>query len=81
MRPIVKLEPMRHRDAEQVSIRYEHNPDIDQIVRALPDRKWSQTLKTWYVPFTENTRERMFQAFQQVAFVDYSAHAPAISPL
>ena len=64
---------MVHRGSGQVAIRYEYDSAVEEVVRALPDRRWSQTRRTWYVPRTADIQDRLFRALRPVAYVDYSA--------
>src|SRR4051812_14336738 len=79
MKTVVRLELMRHRDADQVSIRYNAAPDIDKVVRALPGRKWSQTQGTWYVAADASTIKEIYSRLEGRATIDSSAMQESVS--
>ncbi len=41
-----------HRKEQQIMLSYDHCefPMLDKMVRSLPNRKWSNTNKCWYIP-------------------------------
>jgi site-specific recombinase XerD len=51
---IIQLEKRQHRGAWQIFSHYDYqvHKDLDRAVRGLPDRKYSATQMTWYVPYS-----------------------------
>lgn len=76
MKPTVLLQPLRHRGADQVAIKFMPHAVLDGIVRKLPARKWSGTHRLWYVPAGGHVVSELHDAFRHVAFVDDSAFSP-----
>jgi hypothetical protein len=50
--------PEMHESNPIITIRFKYNPLLIEEVKKLPGRKWSQTLKCWYVPDTREYRAR-----------------------
>ena len=48
-KPVITLKPKFHKQAEQILICFDYNESIIDLVRTIPDRKWSQSLQCWYV--------------------------------
>ncbi len=52
-----------HRQEQQIMFFYNHCefPMLDKMVRSLPNRKWSNTNKCWYIP-AKNDNQRILDA-------------------
>ncbi|MDR1461310.1 MAG: phage integrase N-terminal SAM-like domain-containing protein [Campylobacteraceae bacterium] len=50
--------PEVHEGLPVILIRFKYNPLLVDEVKKLPGRRWSQTLKCWYVPDTKENRTR-----------------------
>ncbi len=46
---VIRLKPKYHNRAEQILIYFDYNKSIIDLVRTIPNRKWSQTYRCWYV--------------------------------
>src|SRR4051812_35906061 len=73
MKKVIRLEPLRHRDANHVSIRYQADAEIERVVRTLPGRLWTLTHRCWYVPAETCSIEYLCDKLQAVGEVDFSA--------
>jgi integrase/recombinase XerD len=51
-KPIITLKPKFHNKAEQILIGFKYDAKIIDLVRTIPNRKWSQRLQSWYIPRT-----------------------------
>ena len=51
-KPIITLKPKFHNKAEQILIGFKYDAKIIDLVRTIPNRKWSQRLQCWYIPRT-----------------------------
>lgn len=51
-KPIITLKPKFHNKAEQILIGFKYDAKIIDLVRTIPNRKWSQHLQHWYIPRT-----------------------------
>lgn len=70
--PKVQLVPAKHREQAVVCIKFDvlHSA-VNDIVKLLPGRKWSQTMRCWYVPATRDSAGLVYKYLRKLAFVDY----------
>src|SRR5258706_1632535 len=73
MDSLVILIPIYHRDKECIGIRFEAFPDFNTIVRSLPEVKWSQTHKCWYVPLNKASYNNICSSFKGKARINNDA--------
>lgn len=57
------MKPLYHRGQEWIAIHFE-NSSLNGIVRKLPDVKWSQTNKCWYVPLSRESYQQIQNALK-----------------
>jgi integrase/recombinase XerD len=69
------LEPLFHRGQESVAIRFGFDPELQNIVSQLPDRRFSKTNRCWYVPKTATVVNDIASAFAGKARIDSDAFA------
>lgn len=48
---------INHRNEKRIQLRYNKSDELNRIVRAIPGRKWSKTLKSWHIPYSENNQQ------------------------
>lgn len=58
----VVLKPLYHRGQESIAIYFESFASINNIVRKLPQVKWSQTNRCWYIPLSPESYNRLHTA-------------------
>lgn len=77
----VTLERFEHRGNEQIAIRFDINDTIRNHLKKLPGVAWSQTHKTFYMPFSAKNKALLFAHLRELGvFVDYSGlHAQKTS--
>ncbi len=46
--PVIQMEPVRHRGEARIALRFPYDQAVIRVVRALPDARWSATLKCWH---------------------------------
>ncbi len=80
MKKIIRLVPLQHRDAENISIRYHSDNNIERIVRSLPGRKWTLTHRCWYVPAGADTVKTLCEKLKAAGEIDCSALAASTLP-
>lgn len=69
----VTLERFEHRGNEQIAIRFDIDNTIRNHLKKLPDVAWSQTHKTFYMPFSTENKALLFAHLRELGvFVDYS---------
>jgi len=69
----VFVERRFHVDRERIFIRFESDPDLDYLVKTLPDATWNRSLKRWHVADSEDIMNLIFRTFKKKADIDYSA--------
>jgi len=70
----VTLKKIRHKGEEQLGIGFTYDDEIKSHVKAFTGVRWSQTLKTFYVPFSKEITNQLFQHLRaKKLYVDYSA--------
>jgi integrase/recombinase XerD len=69
----VTLERIFHREKPRIFINFDFDPVIDETVRSLHVRAFSNTRKQWYVEDNEESIKEILLAFKDKADVDISA--------
>ncbi len=67
----IKLEAVTHRNKECIAIRFTHHQSLAQMVRQLPDVKWSQTFKCWLLPLDRDHYQKLVEACKGKAVIDH----------
>jgi hypothetical protein len=47
------LQPLYHRRQESIATHFAPERELEQLVRTLPEARWSQTHRCWYFPLTK----------------------------
>lgn len=68
--PIVTLSRAEHRNENQVLIGFKHDWALIDVVKHLPNAKWSATLKSWYVKNTAENLRSIYSVFKGHAIID-----------
>lgn len=72
-RPQIKLENGNHRQHAVVFIRFTFNRELSERIRKFVGVYWSQTQTCWYFKKKDFELGPFFEAFKELAYVDYSA--------
>ncbi len=74
MTPIkkIKLSQIIHNGQPVVQLLFDFDAELAAAVKQLEGCKWSQTMKSWYIPKKQFDLHRFFEAFRGKAWVDYS---------
>ena len=70
MKPTLILEPVYHRNAERILLRYGNIPAINRIVRTLPNARWSQTKRAWHVPLNKEVYKKVWELLSPHCAID-----------
>lgn len=49
---------VQHKKEPRIAVYFEYNPQLAERINEFEGAKWSQTLKAWHVPDTEENRIR-----------------------
>lgn len=71
--PIVTLSRALHRNENQILIAFKHDWVLIDVVKHLPQAKWSATLKSWYLKNNSENLKQLFAVFKGHAFIDGTA--------
>ena len=71
--PIVTLTRGRHRNDNQILIGFKHDRALIDVVKHLPNAKWSTTLKRWYIKNNPENLKLIFSVFKGHATLDVGA--------
>jgi integrase/recombinase XerD len=74
-------EPVLHKNEKRIVIRFEFSNELVARVKKLEGVKWSNSMKTWHVPDTEQYRKR-FKLPNCESYIDddiYTKHAPLLN--
>ncbi|MCD4731483.1 MAG: site-specific integrase [Bacteroidales bacterium] len=74
--PIIKIEKISHRNQSVIGLFFDYNIELIEIVKKLPDRKWSQSKKCWYIPFRENYQSVLTHHFKNIANLKFIEPVP-----
>lgn len=72
-KPKVSLARVFHRGQEIITLSFDKNEEIMQLLRPLPYLRWTKTHSAWYLPYSPGIRSTLFHLLSPVAYVDYSA--------
>jgi len=67
------MEPARHRGEARIALRFPFDRALIREVRASPDARWSATLKSWHVPDTAESRQKIYASSLAVRMMDRTA--------
>jgi integrase/recombinase XerD len=57
-----------HREANRILVAFPYNQALSQILRQIPDTRWSKTHGAWHVPDSEASIEQLKQLFPDITF-------------
>lgn len=71
--PLVTVKEIKHLNQYWFGLFFAYNKELIDHVKKLPHRKWSQSLKCWYIPFTKYSLDKLRSHFKNIAQLDLSA--------
>ena len=72
-RPQIKLESGEHRKQEVILVNFAHHQAITNRLKELFAARWSSSLSCWTIIKADFKLSRFFEAFSELAYIDYSA--------
>lgn len=67
----VTLSKMLHREKPCVKIIFERDDKLNQLIKALPNVRWSKTHTCWYILHSENVIGNLFKQLKGHAYLNY----------
>lgn len=68
----IKLSRTTHKQKSIIRIDFTYDVELIRLVKDQPGARWSQTMKSWYIPEKLFDLRRFFESFREMAWVDYS---------
>lgn len=69
----VIVERVVHDSGIRVALKFPYDRDLVEVIKTLPDARWSIRLQCWHIAEVENIEEILLEKLSRHAFVDYSA--------
>jgi len=66
----IQLNPILHRGQECIAMHFEKDTQLNNIVKKLPQARWSITHKYWYVPLNRESFDQLQKALKAKAIID-----------
>jgi integrase/recombinase XerD len=66
-------ERVRHDGGMRVALKFPYDQEIINLVRTLPDARWSNRMQCWHIADNEDIITILLQTLSKHAFIDYSA--------
>jgi hypothetical protein len=68
----IVLQPLWHKEQMAIGIYFAKNTQLNSIIKQLPEAKWTQTHKCWYIPSTNQAYHALQLAVKTIATIDAS---------
>jgi integrase/recombinase XerD len=62
----MKASKIVHKHEERIMIEGSFTPKIVSRLKMIPDARWSETLKTWHIPFDNQSFENLIRLFPEI---------------
>jgi site-specific recombinase XerD len=72
----IVLQPLWHHEQRVIGIYFAKNTKLNSIIKQLPNAKWTQTHKCWYIPSTNEAYHALQLAVKTLATIDASLLTP-----
>ncbi|MFN7372129.1 MAG: phage integrase N-terminal SAM-like domain-containing protein [Cyclobacteriaceae bacterium] len=69
----IKVEKLFHRNEPRLALRFPKDAALQQVVRTLPDARFSATHRCWYINNRPNRVTELFKLFKGKAYLDVTA--------
>jgi site-specific recombinase XerD len=70
--PTVTLDRLLHREKDIISIQFEKNEGLSQLVQHRLRATWSESKNLWYVPHSKSTLSKIITVLEKYVYVDKS---------
>ena len=64
------LSKLQHNEQNQLAISFEYDPKIADLIKSLPERKYSKTMSCWYLPYTKDHYEKLLALIDEANIVE-----------
>jgi len=63
---MIKISRIKHREQDRILLQFPFDNEIVKLVRQIDGATWSQTRKSWHIPFTSDAISRFSMLFPEV---------------
>ncbi|NNL61680.1 MAG: site-specific integrase [Flavobacteriaceae bacterium] len=70
--PVITLSQKMHHKQPRLIVGFSYDEALLQIMRKIPNARWSATMRSWHLPFNKNSVDQVHSAFRQHARIDSS---------
>ena len=70
---IIICERVSHDSGIRVALRFPYDKELINLVRTLPDARWSQRMGCWHLEDREDIINLLLKKFSKIAYIDYTA--------
>jgi len=67
---VISVKEIKHKNQYWFGLFFAYNEELIRCVKNMPHRKWSQSKKCWYVPFTKYSLDKIRSQLRHVAHLD-----------
>jgi integrase/recombinase XerD len=78
--PLVTLKPFVHKNEQVVQLHFEKNEALLHTLRCFKTLRWSKTMASWYLPFSNDLKNELFKLLKGKAWLDYKALTIELTP-
>lgn len=81
MKHSIKLQPKKYHNRDVIEINGTITPVLGEYLEDYPYCYWYKTTSTWIIPIEEFDLQHFFEAFKNLAYIDYSALRQLKNPI
>jgi site-specific recombinase XerD len=72
MQNAINLQPLFHRNQENIAVYFAYNRPIDQAIKKIKGIKWTQTHKCWYLPMSQEAFLTLYHQLKGLAPIQFA---------
>jgi len=69
--PVITIKEISHNNQRFIGLFFQYNIILIELVKGLPDRRWSQSMKCWYIPVMTDYSLFLQQYFEGIAKLEF----------
>jgi integrase/recombinase XerD len=76
----ISPESIVHKGEQRIKLSFEKNAAIAELIKRLPGRKWSQTLKSWHIPREKELLQQLVKNLEETNTITRAPEKAAVRP-
>lgn len=68
--PVIRIKPFEYHGQYVVGIFFDYNPELIELVKRLPNARWSPENKFWYIPYDNSATHMLRTHFHGIGIID-----------